>query len=81
MKWRTIREATEEDYERLADAAREFCTLHKMAIPDDEPDPAAFVLGRSTPRLLRLWRQCAARALGAPGAEGIENGHVGFRSE
>jgi hypothetical protein len=87
-----MREATQEDIEKLETRAQEFCKRHELEIlnGDTAVQTIDFRLsdrygeddyGRDErKRLERLWYGVTSRTLGS-GAEGIAYGYVGFSAQ
>lgn len=92
MAWSTIREVTEEDFERLNATARRFAERHgkiKTALGGDKPtyrsvDRLAIVNDTGAwdydYRIAAMWRACVRRALREKNADGIAYGYVGFHA-
>lgn len=82
MAWSIIREATEEDNNRLDATARRFVERHHIDV-SAERDIYGYYLaisgaGEEDSYLRKLWIGCVHRALRHDNAEGIAYGKVGY---
>jgi len=86
MAWSVIREATNEDRERMAAARARFMERHGLdEIGFDMLEDGGYgesqVECEKRKYLRKLWRACMRRALREPSADGIAYGHVGYYAD